>query len=168
MIRYGTIVWFTNFARMEFNLSLQDFLYNRKQQVIVVSKGSFWVTFLRHLTSQPRDQDDAIPWEKGWVKSNSRMRGMSRMPAITSCCGKRVETNLNEECKYTNPDNRQARGGVLWRVTYPKKPKSPECVEIWQIDRFRYEEYENNIIDNRQPRGGWWGGSLTFIDLVVY
>ena len=45
---------------------------------------------------QPRDHDDVIPWEKGGVKSNSRMGRMSRIPAITSYRGKRVVPNLIE------------------------------------------------------------------------
>ena len=136
----------------------------------IVHSGSLFWGGWRHnhvtLTSQPRDHDDVIPWEKGGVKSNSRMWGMSRMPAITSYRGNngtyqpflrtRNACYRHKEYKNTNHDNRQ----VLWRVTYPKKTKSPECVEIWQIDRFRYEEYENNITDNRQPRCGYWDGHL--------
>ena len=46
--------------------------------------------------SQRHDYDEVIPQEKGGVKSNSRIRGMSRMPAITSYRGKRVEPNVIE------------------------------------------------------------------------
>ena len=41
------------------------------------------------------------------------------------------------EYKNTNPEIRQT--------------KSSECFEICEIDRFQYEEYENNITDIRQP-----------------